>query len=189
MAQPDRHLPRRARQRPFARQIQPPRQHHAHRLRHVTQGPAPSASGHRPAPCPRRPSPRHGARCIPCTQCRARGPVIQRLSPVAVAIRPSSVAASFRLRTGRPATDARRQEPRMIAPRLILQNARFHRDPRRAQHREPAPAVRGVGIPVATTTRATPASTSARCTGRRLAGVVARLQRHVNRRARAPRPA
>jgi hypothetical protein len=35
--QPDRNLPRRARQVPLQRQVQPPRQHHAHGLRHVAE--------------------------------------------------------------------------------------------------------------------------------------------------------
>jgi hypothetical protein len=60
------------------------------------------STGHRHAPCPRPPSPRHGARAWPCTARRASGPVIHWLCPVAVAMRPSSELASFRVSKGAP---------------------------------------------------------------------------------------
>jgi hypothetical protein len=53
----------------------------------------------------------------------------------------------------------------MIAPRLGLQQAGFDGDPGGRSVSIPAPAVRGSGSPVATTTRATPARTNASLQG------------------------
>jgi hypothetical protein len=119
------------------------------------------------------------ARC-PCTQCRARGSRDPAAFPVAVAIRPSSVAASFRLRIGRPATTATGTPHDRAAPRPPAPVATSI--PAARSVAMPAPAVRGSGSP-SPPRHARPRRDQRAAAGRRLAGVVAGLQCHVNRRA------
>ena len=68
-----------------------------------------SVPDRRPAPCPTRPRWRRGWRAAGGRTPRAASPVIQRLSPAVVAIRPSSEVASFSATNGRPFGDARQE--------------------------------------------------------------------------------
>ena len=102
---------------------------------------------------------------IRCTSARARGPVIQRLSPVPVAIRPSSEAASFSVSIGRPVV-SRLRKPRLSATASVGEAADLDRDPGRAQRLDArGRSTRGSGSSIATTTRATPAAISASVQG------------------------
>ena len=97
---------------------------------------------------------------------RLSGEEIQRLSPVLVAMRPSSVAASLSSTNGRPRTTCDAEGGVLTArARLVPPAGELDRDPGRAQPRE-APAVDlGVGVAVAHTTRAMPAAISASAQG------------------------
>ncbi len=95
------------------------------------------------------------ARCR-CTMRRASGPVIHWLSPVAVAIRPSKLLASFRVTIGRPSCTrfrkpawARRASDCITPVVTVIPASR--------KMACPLPATRGSGSSSAVTTRATPA--------------------------------
>jgi hypothetical protein len=143
MAEPDRNLPPRARQVPLQRQVQP-RDSTTRTGCGTSPKPRTVSIGSSPAPCPRRPSPRHGdARC-PCTQCRARGPVIQRLSPGRRGDPPVQRRGQFQAQNGPPRPRATRTPRDRAAPRPP--DARFHLDPRRAQRRDPRARRSRVGV-------------------------------------------
>ena len=80
-----------------------------------------------------------------CAARRAAAPVIQRLSPLAVAMRPSRVVASFRVTRGRPRV-MRRTKPAMTARASRLQQALLHGDPGLPQPAEAAAVDPRVGI-------------------------------------------
>jgi hypothetical protein len=84
---------------------------------------------------------------------RARSPVIQRLAPSAIAIRPSSEVASFSVTRGRPLRTRIRNPPsdRAAASAPIPSSTRI---PAARSFASPAPSVRGSGSRSATTTRA-----------------------------------
>ena len=113
------------------------------------------------------PTPTSTASCrarIACPRRRAGAPVIQRLSPAPVAIRPSSVAASFSV-TRRTVPQHPAGEAGDDVPRLGFEDALGYRDAGGAQPFEPSPFTRGSGSRMATTARATPASISASVQG------------------------
>ena len=101
---------------------------------------------------------------IRCTSARARGPVIQRLSPVPVAMRPSSEAAIFSVTIGRPAV-MRVRKPRLSATASAARQPTSTATPAARSAATPAPFTRGSGSSAATTTRATPAAISASVQG------------------------
>ena len=72
-----------------------------------------------------------------CVRSRAAGPVIQRLSPEAVAIRPSSEVASFSVTSGRPVR-TRWKNPALISAASSRAQPALDRDPGLAQPREAA---------------------------------------------------
>jgi len=101
---------------------------------------------------------------IACTRVRAAGPVIQRLSPAAVAIRPSRLCASFSVTIGRPLrTRLRKPFCNACASAAITPSATSIPAARRIAW--PRPETRGSGSAVAVTTRATPAATRASAQG------------------------
>jgi capsular polysaccharide export protein len=101
MQEPERRFRDRPDQRAVPRQVEPARGDEAERLADAPISRTVSAgSSARAVPPPT--STASCARRIAWTRRRASGPVIQRLSPVAVAMRPSSVRASFSVSQGRP---------------------------------------------------------------------------------------
>ena len=76
----------------------------------------PSGRGHRPERWSRWSARHHGRAASACTLRRAAGPVIQRLSPEAVAMRPSRVLASFSVTKGRPWVTRFRTRPEGRGP-------------------------------------------------------------------------
>ena len=82
-----------------------------------------------------------------CTSARLSGEEIQRLSPVLVAMRPSSVAASLSSTNGRPRTTCVRKAAFCRArPRLVAAARELHLDARGAQAVEAAPVDLGVRV-------------------------------------------
>ncbi len=114
------------------------------------------------------------------TCARASGPVIQRLSPEAVAMRPSSVVASLSVSIGRPAHDARDEAGLQLA-RLGLAHALHDLDPGRAQPREPRPVGARVGVAHRHHDPRDPRRDQRVGAGRRRADMRAGLQRDVRR--------
>ena len=90
--------------------------------------------------------------------------MIQRLSPVPVAIRPSSEAASFSVSIGRPVV-SRLRNPRLSATASVARQPTSTASPAARSRSTPWPSTRGSGSSIATTTRATPAATSASVQG------------------------
>jgi hypothetical protein len=103
-------------------------------------------------------------RRIAWTRRRASGPVIQRLSPVAVAMRPSSVSASLSVSQGRPRS-MRDRNPALAARASAARTPVVTAIPFDSSSLCPAPDTRGSGSSSAVTTRATPAATSASAQG------------------------
>ena len=99
-----------------------------------------------------------------CTSARAASPVIHRLSPVAVAVRPSRVAASLQRTQGRPRS-WRETNPRLSARAGASINPVSTSMPASASSAKPRPATLGSGSGIAATTFAIPASISARVHG------------------------
>jgi hypothetical protein len=91
---------------------------------------------------------------------RAPSPVIQRLSPEAVAIRPSSVEASLRVTIGRPWV-TRRMKPALSAAASAPISPSSTVMPAARSRAKPRPSTRLSGSRSATTTRETPARISA----------------------------
>ena len=92
-----------------------------------------------------------------CAWRRAASPVIQRLSPLARAIRPSSVLASFSVSQGRPRRIRDRKPAFSSAASRIISPSSMAM-PARCRMARPPPETRGSGSSSAITTRATPAS-------------------------------
>ena len=80
-----------------------------------------------------------------CPRSRAAGPVIQRLSPDAVAMRPSRLVASFSVTSGRPSR-TRLEEPGIDLGRLRLAEPDIDRQPGLAQPRHAAAGDPRVGV-------------------------------------------
>ncbi len=113
------------------------------------------------------PTPTSTASCWPrraCAMRRAASPVIQRLSPPCVAIRPSSVDASLRVTSGRRSV-TRRMKPAATSAASSRNSPSSTAMPASRRRSKPAPSTRGSGSRRATTTRATPAATSASAQG------------------------
>ena len=94
---------------------------------------------------------------------RAAGPVIQRLSPLAVAIRPSSEVASFRVTSGRPSLT--RQKAGVELGRLGGAEPGLDRDAGLAQPADPGAGDARVGIFERGDDAAMPAAISASAQG------------------------
>ena len=102
-------------------------------------------------------------------QSRATSPVIQRLSPEAVAMRPSRVVASLSVTNGRPSR-TRRRKPALSAAAASRLHADLGRDAGRAQRGDAARRRRADRDPRApTTTRADAGGDQRVGAGRRLA--------------------
>jgi len=91
---------------------------------------------------------------------RASGPVIQRLSPAPVAMRPSRVVASFSVTSGSPAS-IRRKKPAFSARASAASRPSSTGMAASRRRARPRPSTRGSGSRMATTTRAMPAASSA----------------------------
>ena len=134
------------------------------------------------------PTPTITASCRPRSACAARragSPVIQRLSPAPVAMRPSSVEASFSVTSGRRLRTRDGEAGGDLvgfgsAARLPRPRCR-----RRAAGRGRRRSRAGRGRGWRSTTRATPAAIRASVQGGVLAPVAAGLQRHIGGRRRA----
>ncbi len=119
-----------------------------------------------------------------CTSARLSGEEIQRLSPAAVAVRPSSDAASLSSTNGRPCTtcDAEARRSGAAPARSRSPAGELDLDAGGAQPREAAPVDLGVGSPTAHD-HARDAGLDQRVGAGRLAAVVgAGLERDVRRR-------
>ena len=92
---------------------------------------------------------------------RAAGLETQRLVPSAAALRPSSVVANFQVTNGRPCSTAKVQT-RLSARASSAEEARSRPRRRRPAGSRRHPAATGLASRWATTTRRTPAATSAR---------------------------
>ena len=113
----------------------------------------------------------HGVRAARAGGAPARatpGPLIQRDSPRAVAMRPSSVLASFSATKGRPRAQTDRK-PRCCSRHSASSTPTVHRDARAAQPREAAARDGGCGSTWPTSTRRSPAATARVGAGRRAA--------------------
>ena len=95
-----------------------------------------------------------------CPNLRARSPVIQRLWPVWVAMRPSRLVAVFSVNSGRP-RPMRRKKPRLSRSASASATPVVTSTPWPRSRSIPFPAVRGSGSAVAITARATPAASNA----------------------------
>ena len=94
------------------------------------------------------------------TRRRASGPVIHRLSPVRVAIRPSSVAASLSRTCGRPRS-IRQRKPRLTARASSASRPVSTVIPASRSAANPRPETRGSGSVIGQTSLVMPASISA----------------------------
>ena len=99
-----------------------------------------------------------------CAAARAAGPVIQRLSPLCAAIRPSRVVAVLSATSGRPEA-TRVRKPALSNRASASPGPVSTAMPAASSRAKPRPATRGSGSPVAATTRAIPASMSASAQG------------------------
>ncbi|MDQ1079795.1 hypothetical protein QE401_002321 [Pseudoroseomonas cervicalis] len=113
------------------------------------------------------PLPTSTASCVPrsaCARRRAGAPVIHWLSPLRVAMRPSSVLASFSVSSGRLWV-SRLVKPALIARASASSSPVETAMPAARSCSMPPPSTRGSGSRIATTTRATPAAISASVQG------------------------
>ncbi len=113
------------------------------------------------------PTPTRMASCRPrkaCAMRRAGSAVIQRLSPLCVAMRPSSVEASFSVTSGRRCS-SRETNPAAMSEASARSNPSCTAMPAACRRAMPAPSTLGSGSRSATTTRAMPASISASAQG------------------------
>ena len=99
-----------------------------------------------------------------CTSQRDLSLVIHWLSPVAVAVRPSRVAASLQRTQGRPRSN-RDTNPRLSACASVSSSPVSTVIPAAASSAKPRPATWGLGSRIAATTLSIPASTRARVHG------------------------
>src|SRR6516162_1727681 len=99
-----------------------------------------------------------------CARSRAGGPVVDGLSPVATAMRPSSEVASLNVTSGRPSR-RRLRKPALTSAASSVQSPTSTSSPAARSRRSPSPATRGSGSSRATTTRRTPAAISASTQG------------------------
>ena len=91
-----------------------------------------------------------------CTSARAGGPVIQRLSPLAIAVRPSRDMASLMRKRPRPRR-WRCKKPLSWTSTAPAKRPTATSMPASRRRAKPPPATRGFGSCTAATTRATPA--------------------------------
>ncbi len=99
-----------------------------------------------------------------CTSRRASSPVIQRLCPLASAMRPSSDAAALMRIHGRPVR-MRVRKPRCASSASAAINPMSTRMPDSRSRAAPCPFTRGLGSSSAATTRPTRAATNASAQG------------------------
>ena len=121
-----------------------------------------------------------------CVRSRAAGPVIQRLSPEAVAIRPSSEVASFSVTSGRPVR-TRWKNPALISAASSRAQPAFDGDPGLPQSRETAAGNPRVRVLDRSDDPAHPGRDQRLGARRRLPPVGARFERDIGRRAPVPR--
>ena len=95
---------------------------------------------------------------------RAASPVIHRDAPSAAAILPSSVMAALSVTCGRPSVTAQRNA-RFSARASASRTPTVTLTPAARSRARPRPSTSGCGSPMAATTRATPARTSASAHG------------------------
>ena len=98
------------------------------------------------------------------TQARAAGPLTHRESPPAVAMRPSSVAATLRVTKGRPLA-MKRNQGALSASHSARSGPATTSTPARRSREVPFPFTSGLGSREPTKTRRTPASVTATLQG------------------------